>query len=116
MTYAGMNAHNGHRISDMAHIRQSITDIMTTPIAARCMRRAYGSLLPELIDQPQNLVLRLKIMSATYSAIMRWEPRVTLQGINFINDQPGQMAIHLQGRRTDTAETFTLSIPLGSQP
>lgn len=116
MTYFGMNAQTGRRLSDMAHIRQSITDIITTPIAARCMRRPYGSLLPELIDQPQNPALRLKIMSATYSAIMLWEPRVTLQGIDFVNAQPGQMAIHLQGSRTDTADTFTLSIPLGGQP
>lgn len=50
MIYLGMNAQTGRRITDMDHITQSITDIVTTPITTRCMRRGYGSLLSDLID------------------------------------------------------------------
>ncbi|MGE4863387.1 baseplate assembly protein, partial [Yersinia enterocolitica] len=60
MMYLGMNAQTGRRITDMDHITQSITDIVTTPTTTRCMRRGYGSLLSDLIDDPQNPVLRLK--------------------------------------------------------
>nr|VFK47168.1 MAG: hypothetical protein BECKTC1821D_GA0114238_104214 [Candidatus Kentron sp. TC] len=39
---AGMSAFTGKHFSDIAHLRQSITDILTTPIGSRVMRREYG--------------------------------------------------------------------------
>ena len=50
--YSGMNASSGHAITDNEHIAQSIGDILLTPIGSRVMRRAYGSQLFNLIDQP----------------------------------------------------------------
>lgn len=41
-----MNAHTGGAIDRLAHIRQSIADILTTRIGSRVMRREYGSQLP----------------------------------------------------------------------
>ncbi|WP_172678241.1 GPW/gp25 family protein, partial [Yersinia enterocolitica] len=67
-TYLGMNRHAGQTITDSDHISQSIADILITPVGSRVMRRTYGSLLSELIDQPQNPALRLQIMAASYSA------------------------------------------------
>ncbi|ELI8163633.1 GPW/gp25 family protein, partial [Yersinia enterocolitica] len=74
--YLGMSRNTGRAITDADHISQSIADILITPVGSRVMRRTYGSLLSELIDQPQNPALRLQIMAASYSAILRWEPRV----------------------------------------
>ncbi|MEN1410054.1 GPW/gp25 family protein, partial [Pseudomonas aeruginosa] len=54
-----MNAHTGGAIDRLAHIRQSIADILTTRIGTRVMRREYGSQLPELIDAPFNDTTRL---------------------------------------------------------
>ncbi|MCV6588938.1 MAG: hypothetical protein OIF57_07920 [Marinobacterium sp.] len=48
----GMDSVTGKPLADMAHIRQSITNILTTPIGTRVMRRDYGSVLPDLIDRP----------------------------------------------------------------
>jgi len=39
MNWQGMNAENGHAISETAHILQSVRDILTTPIGTRVMRR-----------------------------------------------------------------------------
>ena len=50
----GMNAATGRALSGLDHIRQSIAEILTTPIGSRLMRRRYGSEVPELIDQPLN--------------------------------------------------------------
>ena len=50
----GMNAHTGQSLSGLDHLRQSIADILSTPLNTRVMRRDYGSRLPELIDQPIN--------------------------------------------------------------
>ena len=115
MMYLGMNAQTGRRITDRDHITQSITDILATTTTTRCMRRGYGSLLSDLIDDPQNPLLRLKAMSAAYSAIMRWEPRVVLTRILLAEPQAGKMTLELHGQRTDLADTFNLAIPIGGK-
>ena len=76
--YLGMNRATGERISDVDHISQSIGDILRTPVGSRVMRREYGSLLSQMIDQPQTPALELQIMAACYMAILKWEPRVRL--------------------------------------
>lgn len=113
MMYLGMNAQTGRRITDMDHIAQSITDIVTKATTTRCMRRGYGSLLSDLIDDPQNPVLRLKAMSAAYSAIMRWEPRVVLTRVILNEPKAGKMTLEPHGQRTDLADTFNLAIAVG---
>ena len=50
-----MSRNTGLSLSSEAdQIRQSIQDILTTPIGSRIMRRNYGSLLPQLIDARCN--------------------------------------------------------------
>lgn len=78
---AGMNRNTGQPLDGLAHIRQSIADILTTPIGSRVMRREYGSLIPELIGQPLNDALMLRLYSAAVMAIVRWEPRITIQSV-----------------------------------
>ncbi|CNC82111.1 phage baseplate assembly protein [Yersinia enterocolitica] len=110
--YIGMNRNTGLHIDDIDHIRQSIADILITPVGSRVMRRAYGSLLSELIDQPQNPALRLQIMAASYSAILRWEPRVKLTGITFDTTFDGKMVVDITGTRSDSAAPLSLTIPV----
>ena len=108
-----MNRHSGARIDASQHLRQSITDILTTPVGTRVMRREYGSMLPELIDQPLNPATRLRMFAATVYALLQNEPRlqVTHASLN-INDQ-GQPTITLQGERTDTRAPVQLdALPL----
>lgn len=108
----GMNRASGLAILDTDHISQSIADILITPVGSRVMRRAYGSLLSELIDQPQNPALRLQIMAASYSAILRWEPRVRLTGITFETTIDGKMVVDITGTRSDSAAPLSLTIPV----
>ena len=110
--YIGMSRESGKALTDLDHIRQSVRDILMTPLGSRVMRRRYGSLLSALIDQPQNEALRLQIMSACYVAILQWEPRVRLTGINFDSDFNGAMVVELTGNRVDTQQSFSLTIPV----
>ncbi|WP_336844551.1 GPW/gp25 family protein [Providencia rettgeri] len=112
MKYYGMNAKTGRGLTDSEHIRQSMADILRTPIGSRVMRRQYGSLLYDLIDQPQNPALRLKIMSACYMALMQWEPRVRLQTIDYIRSDIGEMGVSLSGVIMQTGEPISISIPV----
>ncbi len=78
----GMHVSTGRQIdTDFAHIKQSVADILTTPINTRLMRRDYGSILPELIDQPLNAKTMLRLYAAIAIAIIRWEPRYQLIAI-----------------------------------
>lgn len=99
-----------------AHLAQSIGDILSTPIGSRVMRRDYGSLLFELIDQPINGALRMLIHAATALAIRRWEPRLRLERVLLDGDPAvGQLTVRIEGRRTDQPGPNTrvaLTIPL----
>ncbi len=87
--YTGMNPDGTGNLNDMEHLKQSVRDILTTPLASRVMRREYGSLVPDLIDEPMNNTTRLQCMSAAVIALTRWEPRIA----------PGCHRRCLEGRR-----------------
>lgn len=111
--YLGMNSQTGLSVSEIEHIRQSVRDILVTPVGSRVMRRKYGSLLSQMIDQPQTPALRLQIMAACYSAIQKWEPRVGLTTITFErSDTDGGLYVDITGTRTETSLPFSLTIPL----
>ncbi len=110
--YSGMSRDTGEAVNDIDHIRQSVRDILLTPVGTRIMRRSYGSLLSALTDHPQNESLRLQIMSACYVAILQWEPRVKLTGISYESASDGGMVVELTGTRADNAQDFSLTIPV----
>ena len=74
-----MSRQNGVSISEIESIQQSIQDIVTTPLGSRIMRRDYGSIIPDLIDQPMSDVLTVKIFSAIYTPVTRWEERISIE-------------------------------------
>ncbi|OEY67459.1 GPW/gp25 family protein [Marinobacter sp. X15-166B] len=116
---SGMNVSTGKALTGMDHIKQSITDILTTPLGSRVMRREYGSLLPSLIDQPLNGATLLRAYSAVVVAINEWEPRIRLERIvKLVNsDKPGTAllemdVVHVSGT-TATAQRIAVSISNG---
>lgn len=112
---SGMNATTGRQLGDLDHIRQSIRDILTTPVGSRIMRRTYGSLLPELIDQPANPSNRLRLMAATVMAIIQWEPRIAVNNVAVTLDITGAVSIDLQATRRDgqrAGNRLNISVPL----
>ena len=52
----GMSNRNGSYLTDEEHLKQSIIDILTTPVGSRVICREYGSNLFKLIDQPVNRI------------------------------------------------------------
>ena len=110
--YIGLARDTGRSVEDLAHIQQSVSDILRTPVGSRIMRRDYGSLLSMLTDRPQNAALRLQIMAACYSAILKWEPRVSLTGITFETTFDGKGVVELTGTRKDTSAAISLTLPV----
>ncbi len=108
-----MNRHTGEPISEEAHIAQSIVDILTTRIGTRVMRRDYGSLVPELIDQPANEANRLRLYAASAVAIMQWEPRITLTLVRLaIDSLSGSATLEIEAKQNDTNAPFNIRVPI----
>ena len=101
----GMNAKTGGLLDGPEHIRQSIIDILVTPIGSRVMRRTYGSLVPALIDQPHNAALAARVRAAAVSAIMRWEPRIAVRLVKLTTDPDH----HARGHLSITADVRELT-------
>lgn len=112
----GMDAQTGRSISDLAHLRQSIQDILTTPLGSCVMNREYGSLLPELLDHPTHPANALRCMAASVMAISRWEPRVVINQVKFeLGEVAGKAYIDLVGSRLEAAgkvSALNMNVPV----
>ena len=103
-----MNRLTGKPLAGLDHLRQSIADILGTPIGTRLCRRDYGSLIPELLDQPMNPLTQLQLYAATALALCRQERRLRLTRVALVagvEKGAGELAISgtavdATGRRT----------------
>lgn len=91
---AGMSRTTGTALGGFDHLRQSIEDILTTPVGTRLHRRDYGSMLPRLVDRPINQSLVSDLVAATAAALDRWEPRLRLERVT-INSVSAEGRIEL---------------------
>ena len=103
-----MNIVTGEFLSGIDHLRQSIIDILTTPIGSRVMRPNYGSRLYELIDAPINTQTIVDIYAATAEAISRWEPRFVLNQVQVEKASIGEIRIFLEGEYKPIQQSITL--------
>jgi phage baseplate assembly protein W len=93
---SGLSVNDARRIGDAEHLGQSITDILTTPIGRRVMRRDYGSALFDLIDAPMNGETLVDVYAATAEALDRWEPRLTLLRVQLADAVPGRLTLAIE--------------------
>lgn len=91
----GTDSTTGKPLTGLAHLKQSIRDILTTPVGSRVMRRDYGSRLFDLIDAPANHETIAEIYAATIEALMRWEKRIFPQRVKVAGMGGGKILIDL---------------------
>lgn len=94
---SGTNALTGKSLGGLDHLKQSIRDILTTPIGGRVMRRQYGSRLFDLLDAPTNRRVLSAIYAATAGALRLWEPRFKLQRVAVDAVAPGSVTLTVYG-------------------
>ena len=88
MQSQGMDAKTGKLLTGIEHLKQSITQIITTRIGTRIMRRQFGSTVPDLIDSPANPQSVLLVYAAIAQALHEFEPRFRLTRVyTEFNDQ-----------------------------
>ena len=108
----GTNSITGKELTGIAHLRQSVRTILTTPIGTRVMRRDFGARLFELLDQPLSPALLTEMYAAANEALERWEPRLRVDRIHITPAQGrldgGSILIDLEGVYLPTGEPVRL--------
>lgn len=110
MARNGIDKFTGLPISDLDHAKQSIVDILTTPIGTRVTVRDYGSHLFKLVDRPVNGSFVSNVYAMTAYALYRWEPdvRVTRIQVDTSSINLGRLALSLEALYVPDGKTFTL--------
>ena len=93
----GTDARTGAPLAGAAHLRQSIRDILTTPIGSRVMRRTYGSRVFDLLDAPLDAAGAARVVAAAAEAIATWEPRYRVERIQVAAASRGHFSFDLDG-------------------
>ncbi len=104
----GMHSFTGQWLEGVAHLEQSIRDILTTPIGMRVMRRDYGSRLPDLVDAPISRTTLIDIYTATAEALLKWEPRLQLTRVEVEEVTSGSLRLRLEGIYLPAGQVMTL--------
>ena len=104
----GMNKRTGQPLEGMAHLKQSIIDILTTPIGTRVMRREYGSRIYQLVDNPMDDEFAIELFAATAEALEKWEPRFRLEQVQIDNISEGKVTLLLSGVYLPNGEPIRL--------
>ncbi|MEE1883347.1 GPW/gp25 family protein [Pseudomonas soli] len=93
----GMDRRTGLPVSGVAHLRQSIEDILSTPVGSRRMRPEYGSHLRRYVDLPVNEGWKSAVQAEVARALGRWEPRLRLELVRVVAVLDGQVTLELKG-------------------
>lgn len=104
----GIDSKTGKALSGIEHLKQSIRDILTTPIGSRVMRRDYGSELFNLVDAPMNRETILDIIAAAIDALRKWEPRIFPQRVQVHAVAPGHITLSLTALYIPEGQLITL--------
>lgn len=108
MSPLGMSANDGSPILDeTTYLRQSIQDIIKTPIGQRIMRRNYGSNLMELIDTPLNEYSVLQIQASVANALLQQEKNIALKKVS-IQQAFSEVKINIQGTTIHSGDEIQL--------
>ncbi|MCS4312936.1 phage baseplate assembly protein W [Pseudomonas sp. BIGb0381] len=93
----GMDRHTGQPISGIEHLRQSIADILSTPLGSRRQRPEYGSKLRGFVDLPINAGWKSAVQAEAARALGRGEPRLKLERVTALSLLDGKINMLVAG-------------------
>ena len=94
----GLDRRTGLALSGIEHLRQSIEDILTTPLGSRRMRPDYGSKLRRFVDLPVNDGWKSAVQAEVARSLSRWEPRLKLEQVRVLSVIGGQINLQIVGK------------------
>lgn len=105
----GMNRTSGAPLEGVEHLRQSVNDILSTPLGSRRMLMSYGSNLFRLVDNPADRVTAIKVVMATAVALTKWEPRLQINSVEVLQaGAGGKISLLISGTDVETGRTVLL--------
>lgn len=105
----GMDRRTGRPLSGIEHVRQSIEDILTTPLGSRRMRPEYGSNLRRYVDLPVTGGWKSAVQAEVAQALLRWEPRLKLERVRVVAVVGGQISFELVGQYLGNNAVFEVT-------
>ena len=99
----GLDRRTGQPLAGLDHLKQSIEDILTTPLGSRRMRPDYGSNLRRFVDLPVNEGWKSAVQAEVARALGRWEPRLQLERVKVVSVVGGQVGLQLTGQYLGSA-------------
>lgn len=105
----GVDRRTGQPLSGLDHLKQSIEDILTTPLGSRRMRPDYGSNLRRFVDMPVNEGWKSAVQAEVARALGRWEPRIRLERVQVVSVVGGQIGLQLAGQYLGNAAVVEVS-------
>lgn len=97
MPLLGMHRDTGQPLSGIAHLTQSLSDLLSTPKGSRRLRPEYGSNLPRMVDQPLTPGWIASAQAEIARAIDRWEPRIRLKRAEVTAVLEGRVSVRISG-------------------
>jgi phage baseplate assembly protein W len=91
----GVDRHTGDLVDSDERRRQSIEDILTTPLTARVTRGEFGSLVFDFIDNIGNTANLQKLRTTAIDAIKRWEPEARISKIDVSLGASGEAIFYI---------------------
>ncbi|HCF0165221.1 TPA: GPW/gp25 family protein [Pseudomonas aeruginosa] len=88
----GMDRRSGLPLSGLAHLKQSVEDILTTR-----MRPEYGSKLRRMVDMPVSEGWKSAVQAEVARSLGRWEPRIALSAVRVVAVVDGRVDLLLSG-------------------
>ncbi len=106
----GMDRRTGAAIDGAAAIRQSIEDILTTPLGSRAMRPEYGSRLADMVDDAATPGTAVAMAAEVVDALARWEPRIEPEIVRAAPtaSAPGRVVVEIVGQMGGESETVAV--------
>lgn len=106
----GMDRRTGQPVSGLAHLRQSIEDILGTTVGSRRMRPEYGCQLRRYVDLPVNEGWKSAVQAEVARALGRWEPRLRLARVRVVAVVDGQISLQLTGEYLGDSAVMEVSV------
>ncbi|MCG8294259.1 GPW/gp25 family protein [Pseudomonas entomophila] len=106
----GMDRRTGQLVTGLSHLRQSVEDILGTPIGSRRMRPEYGSQLRRYVDLPVNEGWKSAVQAEVARALGRWEPRLKLERVRVLSVVDGMVTMQLTGQYLGDSAVVEVSV------
>lgn len=95
-------------------IHDQIRVILQTRPGEQLMRPRFGAGLQELVGQPDTLSTRQRVQELVTSSLARWEPRISIEGVEVFDDptQPGTVRVDIRFRIRRTGAPSQLGVTI----